>query len=438
MWATCRSLYRENQAQLDHIDKLEEAYVACEAIEYYTGNSCLSRTVNQACHSENMRQIFKFRVYISDLHKQLVEYHEQNEKDELISCIQKLYRGKPLSGSVLQQLIDNKGNLISMNGFLSTTTNNKVASFYHGDDQVSRVNYGYRPVLFILEINTKIKQPYAYIATCSTKPHEREVLFSLGTIWRIKSIEVNKDLCTIELTSCDEFDSQSTELLNTYAKNGCNLSSIGDILLKLGDDDEAEWFYKKMLKQNSLNSETRANLYYKIGNIRYEKKDYSIALENYKDAEKLLSPSTNESDISPPQLMYVSDTQSPLIAIYNNMGFIHANDDDSSKAVSCYEQALKVKNGPRSQIATVHNNLGLLYYTRNKYEEAREQHTKAIQLTDDSHSKWIEFKSNLDVANERCQHLANTRLNTRDGIDSCFIGTEPNSTEKLPNRLEPN
>ncbi|CAF3997456.1 unnamed protein product [Adineta steineri] len=240
MWATCRSLYRENQAQLDHIDKLEEAYVACEAIKYYTGNSCLSRTVNQACHSENMRQIFEFRVYISHLHKQLVEYHEQNNKDELTSCIRLLYRGKPLSGSVLQQLIDNEGKLISMNGFLSTTVDSQVASSFHGDDQASKDSIGYKPVLFTLEIDTKIKQPYAYIATCSTKPDELEVLFSLGTIWRIKSIEVTKDLCTIELTSCNECDSQSTELLNTYTKHGCNLSSIGDILLKLGDDDEAE------------------------------------------------------------------------------------------------------------------------------------------------------------------------------------------------------
>ncbi|CAF1401340.1 unnamed protein product [Adineta steineri] len=410
MWATCRSLYRENQAQLDHIDKLEETYAACEAITYYTGNSCLSRTVNQACHSENMRQIFEFRVYIGDLHKQLVEHHEKNSKNGLVSCIQKLYRGKPLSGSVLQQLIDNKGNLISINGFLSTTIDNQVASFYHGDDHVNRVKNGYKPVLFILEIDTEIKQPYAYIATCSTKPNELEVLFSLGTIWRIKSIKVNEDRCVIELTYCNECDSQSTELLNTYTKNGCNLSSVGDILLKLGDDDEAEWFYKKMLKQSTLDNETRANLCYKIGNIRFGKKDYSIALENYKDAEKLLSLSINESYIPPSQLMYVSDTQSPLIAIYNNMGFIHADDYDFSKAVSCYQQALKVKNGPRSQIATVHNNLGLLYYTRSKYEEAREHHMKAVQLIDDSHSKWTEFKRNLDVANGRCQHLANTRL----------------------------
>ena len=53
---------------------------ACEAIKYYTGNSCLSRTVNQACHTEDMKELFTFRVYISDLHKKLNEYDRTTRK----------------------------------------------------------------------------------------------------------------------------------------------------------------------------------------------------------------------------------------------------------------------------------------------------------------------------------------------------------------------
>ena len=206
MWTTLRSIYTENNVQLDYIDELKDAYRACETIKYYTNNSGLSRSVNQVCHTENMQRIFAFRVYISDLHKQLVECHQQEKRDDLKSFIQMVYRGKPLSGSVLQQLIDNEGGLITMNGFLSTTIMNKVASFYHGDNQVSKVNEGYKPVLFVFEITTDIKQPYAYISTCSTKPDEAEVLFSLGTIWRIKFVKLDHDLCTITLASCDELD----------------------------------------------------------------------------------------------------------------------------------------------------------------------------------------------------------------------------------------
>jgi hypothetical protein len=402
MWSACRKIYGNNHPQLDHIDKLENEYAAHKVIEYYTGNSCLSRTVNQACHTEDMQRIFTFRVFISDLHKKLDELDKQQHQDGTKSCIQKIYRGKPQSGSVLQQLIDNQGGLISMNGFLSTTKHEEVAPSFHGDHQVSRVRQGYRPVLFVLEINTNIKQPYASIVDCSTKPYEAEVLFSLGTIWRIKSVKFKEDPCIIELISCDELDSQSAELLRKYTENGCNLSSVGDILYELGNDEEAEWFYNKELKQGSRDNITPTYLYYKIGKIRFEKGDYSVALDNYKKAENLLRTSSNESDsIKAPQRLYVWDNQSPLIAIHNTMGIIYEKDNEFEKAIDCYKQALDVKNGSPSEIAIVHDNLGLLLYYYGRYEEAREHHRKAVENSDEMHPKRVEFTRNLQRAEER-------------------------------------
>ncbi len=57
----------------------------------------------------------------------------------------------------------------------------------------------------------------------------------------------------------------------------------------------------------------------------------------------------------------------------------------------------------------MHNNLGLLYYDRGNCQEARDHHMKAVELINESHSKWVEFKRNFDRANQRCQHLANKK-----------------------------
>jgi hypothetical protein len=408
MWVRCRELYKKNQPQLDYIDQLENTYDESEAIQYYTGNSCLSRTVNQACHTENMKDIFTFRVFISDLHKRLVQYHKQEEKNDLKSSIRMVYRGKPLSGSVLQQLVDNVGGLISMNGFLSTTVVNEVASYYHGDDQISKVRVGYRPVLFLFKINTTIKQPYAYIGDCSTKPDEAEVLFSLGTIWRIKSVTIDKDPCLVELTSYEESDLQSIEILKKHTEEGCDLSSIGDILLKLGDDDQAEWFYGKMLKQTSLDVETKGSLYHKIGMIRFEKNDYPIALEKLLTAANLLPSSTNNmGEIIASRPRCLCDDQSPFITMYVNMGIIYEKDGQFEKAINSYKQAVKIRDESRLGLAIAHNHLGLLHFSLGKYEEAREHHMKAMELVDEGNPNWIEFQRNFNTANERCQHLMN-------------------------------
>ena len=422
MWTTFRVIYQGNQTQLDYIDELEKSYEPCEAIKYYTGNSCLSRTINQACHTENMQEIFTFRGYISDLHKQLVTWHEQDKKIDLKSLITMVYRGKPLSGSVLQQLLDNAEGLISMNGFLSTTISDEVASHYHGDDQVQQVNEGYRPVLFVFELGTTIKQPYAYIGTCSTKPDELEVLFTLGSIWRIKSISINESLYIITLTSCDDLDSQTADLFNKYTNDECNFSSIGDILIALGDNDAAEWFYTKMLKQESLDNNRRQNLYFKIGNIRFDKKDYSVARDNYDKALSLLPSLTNElgtSDSFVP--LYVYDNQPSSIAIHNNMAFIHANDRDFTNAIDHYNQALTVENGSKSQIATVHDNLGRLYFATSDYEKSQQNHAKAVELIDEKHAYWVEFNRNLNTVNQRCEHLKKKKQNDqteRTSIDA--------------------
>jgi tetratricopeptide (TPR) repeat protein len=183
---------------------------------------------------------------------------------------------------------------------------------------------------------------------------------------------------------------------------------VGDILYKLGNNDEAEWFYNKMLKQDSLDDITRGILLSKIGRIRLEKKDFTIALHKFKEAAKLLPPSITASDNTrASRPLYVCIDESPLIAIYNNMGLLYKEDCDFEKSVNCYKQALAVKDGLPSELAIVHNNLGLLYYSRGKYTEAQQHHMEAFALVDESDSKWKEFKENLDSANHRFQHVYN-------------------------------
>ncbi|CAF1267620.1 unnamed protein product [Rotaria sordida] len=405
MWTFCHKIYKKNSAQLEHIDKLRKTYKACEAIKHYTGNSCLSRTVNQVCRTEDFQHIFKFRVYITDLHRQLDGYGSQQEQDGIKLLITEVYRGKPLSGSVLQQLIDNKDGLISMNGFLSTTLNSDVVGVYAGDEKIAD---GYRRAKFQLQISKKIRQPYAYIGNCSTKKDELEVLFSIGTIWRIESIKYDEDPCTIELTSCDELDSQLMELLEKYTGDGCTLLTLGDILWELGEDLEAEYFYQKMLEESTLSNELRGALHYRIGMIRFNRKDYSIALDNLKEVESLFESSNNElNKVGLFHPLYMSGNRPPFVTIYNNMGIMLENDGKCDDAIKYYKQALEEK-GSSSELATVHNNLGLLYFHLSDYDEAQRHLAKAVQhITGNNELLQMEFEKNLDLVNNHFQYMLN-------------------------------
>jgi tetratricopeptide (TPR) repeat protein len=349
-----------------------------------------------------MKQIFTFRVYISHLHNQLHKLYIESQQNDNDTSTQIVFRGKPLSGSVLQQLIDNEGGLISMHGFLSTTSDRKVALKFAGDEQV---NNGYRPVLFHFHINTTIKQPYADISKYSAVPDEMEILFSFGTIWKIQSVNYNQNPCVVELTSSDGLGSQLTELLEKRKREGCNLSSLGDILYELGDNAAAEWFYRKMLEQDSVLNQTRGKLYYMIGRIRFEEKDYPVALENFEKSASLLEPSNDApSETGTIKPLYKCDSKSHLIAIHSNMGFLHAENGRFDAAFGCYEKALRA-GGSNLELATVHNNFGLLYFRYGKYNEACCHHKKATELIANSHPWWIEFKKNFNFVDRHLKHI---------------------------------
>ncbi|CAF1398191.1 unnamed protein product [Rotaria sordida] len=79
------------------------------------------------------------------------------------------------------------------------------------------------------------------------------------------------------------------------------------------------------------------------------------------------------------------------------MGLIYEKDGDYDKALHYYEQALNVKSASKSEIVTVHNNLGFLYYRRGNCKKAREHHKKAFELVDESHPNWIQNKAFEDT-----------------------------------------
>ena len=206
MRQACRRLYENDDVTLKKIENLLNEYTSDKAISYYTRSAGLFFIINQACRTEDVQRIYEFRRYISDLHRQLEKLcTEQEEKLELKSAIKTVRRGKLLSTSVLQQLIDNERGLISMNGFLSTTMSPDVADMHSGVGD--NIGDGYKPVRFVLTIDN-IKQPYASLHDYSVIKHEEEILFSLGTIWRIESIEFNEKLYQVALVSHNELDSQ--------------------------------------------------------------------------------------------------------------------------------------------------------------------------------------------------------------------------------------
>ncbi|CAF2041438.1 unnamed protein product [Rotaria magnacalcarata] len=146
MWNLFHQRCFVNATAAQKIRNLADDYKADQAINYYSQDSCLFRFLNEILRLENFENLFKFGCYISDLYNQL----ENLEKQQIQNGRQNItvFRGKKYPTHVIQQLKDSVGNLITLNGLISTTKMYNVAARSILD---ARLNYKYSDVGDILQ-----------------------------------------------------------------------------------------------------------------------------------------------------------------------------------------------------------------------------------------------------------------------------------------------
>jgi hypothetical protein len=204
-----RHYYANDPIQLKRIDEFEHTYTPKDAIKWYTNNCFVYRLINYSLGIKSIDFIFKLRYIIHDLHNQLDQMQMQflrllppNQR------IQRLYRGLRMNSDNLVELQKNKGNLVSMNTFLSTTSDEQAALYFAGD---GNIDDNFVSVMYQIDIDTKVKHsiPFAKIDHESIFKDEDEVLFSMAAVFRVGEIEQLKDhLWKIELTLTTTEDEQ--------------------------------------------------------------------------------------------------------------------------------------------------------------------------------------------------------------------------------------
>ena len=184
-----RRIHADNDSTLDDIELFEQNYNSNNALHWYTRNSFVFRTINQTLRSNDVNVMFTWRHFLIDLYTQLDSIYRENRNCRQYSKDDKFYRGHFISRKsfdLFRQLI---GRIISINTFFSTTTSYQIAlafvdSFANNDDCLS--------VIFYIENNDSIakhQRPFANISQFSDYPDEEEILFAMGSIFRIQSIQ---------------------------------------------------------------------------------------------------------------------------------------------------------------------------------------------------------------------------------------------------------
>ena len=242
----CNEQYAENDRMLKIIKDFEETYDRPSPIYWYTKETFIYGILNKALRTQDIEIIMKMGFIMRDIHRQIELLHSKMNQTQTIT----VYRGQALSKIDFEKLKNNKGGLLSFNNFLSTSQDFEV-SFILADSIRSEPDL--IGILFQIEIDPSISSiSFASLDNISHFDSEKEILFSMHTIFRIQDSELIGDrLWKVNLVLTNDND-QQLKLLTDYIRNDIRReengwSRMAALMLLMGEFDKAIKIYNTII-----------------------------------------------------------------------------------------------------------------------------------------------------------------------------------------------
>ena len=352
--------------------EFDKTYVRDKAIHWYTRETCIYRILNKSLRTQNIDDVAPFGQLIRDIQQQLAEEQVKfvrEQKSPLITA----YRGQLISKDEVSRLKTARGELISMNSFLSTSTNrDKALEFARSrkppTDELTNI---------LLEISVNFRnasKPFADIQHLSAFAEEAEILFMFGAVFRIDDISFDEkdQLWKAKFTLCGDNDEDMKKFKSTLKEemDGKHpLIAIGKYLVQMQKYEDAEDHFLQMIDENVLkNPFDLADCHLNLAQVWNLKANHSSAIEHLQHAMDLLKKHSPKED-------------HPLISqCYNEWASISAHQGQYPQAFQLYEKALKTPNNQRAVtylgISKIHSSMGNYQLALDNLDRAEEKLTK--------------------------------------------------------------
>ncbi|CAF4896353.1 unnamed protein product [Rotaria sp. Silwood1] len=321
-------------------------------------------------------------------------------KPSLESRVFTVYRGLNMPLEDFEKTIRGEiKNLIAFDSFLSTSLDENVAKQFALDKQDSKNE----SVVFCMEIDAdRMERPFADISRWSDFKNEREVLFSIGTVFRIDDVADKKTsdgIWMVRLLTVSEKDEQLQK--ETQQIQITLLRFFEDVLHAQREAKD----YRKIPASNA----NVASMYYKQGEYKDSLLFYEKALETLNNLESPdpLTKATYITNVAKTQMALGYDDKAlvlykealdirrhlcqpndpPLVQTLHTIGHIYRGKENWNEAFAQYNQALKLQllsiesrilSDP-SSIAVTYICIGNIFHHQEKYQEALESFLKALQ-----------------------------------------------------------
>jgi tetratricopeptide (TPR) repeat protein len=357
-----------------------------KSIWWYTRCSFIFETLNKALRTQDIDMLYKMRFFIVDLYKQLEELYSTASVSATSVTV---YRGQAMSSAEFEKHKLNINGLLSISNFLSTSTDRNVAESFAF---ASMGQPGIEAVLFEIEIDPKIGKrcPFASIEHLSYFRTEYEVLISMGSVFRIHSVERDTDgILNMYLKLTGEEDEELEMLADDIWKkirSENDLLSLAKLMRLMGNFEKAEMFLDILMNESTFcdDMQNLALIINEIGLIHEESGDLTIANSYYqkfieiKQKRQLIS--SNDSHISSTGgvrcrtiLEYVEDIQN------THTDKIYEQQENDREALQMYEEKLRLFSPNDSSAIEIYSIIALLHARQGEWQLAQEYVEKTLK-----------------------------------------------------------
>jgi len=364
------------------MDRIDE-----KIVEWYSKECFFYRMLNNTLRDNNIISIFKIRLAIFYLDKNL---HIMGE--DIKNYPQKLYKGSEIEKHEFEFW---KGNHtpIFFKDFVSTSEDEKIAKGF-----IKRFHPDCFPVLFRIDVDEAFKHQVIGIQSLSACKWEKEFLISINSFLIVKEItKVEKsdgklDYFLIVAKFSDFKKMEVSEITQTYMNN------IEQIFLKNYNNEI--FFLAEYFKQNSLfqeivdllkdvepkNSEDEVLLYSYLGYSYLYSDQFNKAEENFQKEKALLQKQHRIQD------MEYGICESNIGELY----FYRGNLKESSIH---FENALKIgtlyKNKELKFVAECLQKIGEVHYSLSQFEQAKAYFFSSNKIFSDKLQNFPAYADNL-------------------------------------------
>ena len=408
----CERQYASNSEELKIIEEFRMKYRQNSPIWWYTRECFIYQMLNRSLRMCDINMIALMGFVLKDIHQQISAlYLQKQDKTKPFT----VYRGQGMNNVEFEKLKTNKQGMMTFNSFLSTTTNLETAKiFMHRNlNQPDKT-----AILFHIIIDPRLTStPFATIHKESYHRREREVLFSMHTMFIIESVEDNHDeTFTVYLKSMSDKDSEltrETQQMRRELGDRGPFDRLGQLLIKLGKYVDAEELYEIYLDSvPQQDQKTIAHIYNQLGFLTSQRLDLMVAKRFLKMALDIQERLRPHCDLD-------------LANTYSNMGLLCTSDGNHQNALDYHHKALTIreklleKNHP--DCATTYNNIGLVYDQLNDFTNALIFYHKALKIYQkclDSNHAWIAtIYKNIGLAEISLDDTQNGLINLHKALD---------------------